>query len=183
MLAYSFLKGAEKWAPAMVKIWGIYKQDSEGKLNFQDTLCEFRRSYSLKSVLISSSAFAATLQDNNNNTSSKKRNRDQSSYRQPPQCVCGYYHLFRDCSYIKKEAIGPNFKENAARRADIKIKIQKSERIFNIIKKIGSDTGILDGIIFGDTKESKPKQQNFTLGNAALSNTLYSNTVVFYIAT
>ena len=90
--------------------------------------------------------------------------------------------MFRDCGYIKKEAAGPNFKENTARRADIKTKIQKSERIFNAIKKISSDTDILDGIIFGDTKESKPEEQNFTLGNAVLSNTLYSNTIVFYIA-
>ena len=115
MLARGFLKGAEKWAPAMAKTWGIYKQDSEGKLNFQDTLREFRRSYPLETVSISS-AFAATLQDNNdNNLSLKKRNRDQYSQRQPPQCVCGYHHLFRDCGYIKKEAAGPNFKENAAR--------------------------------------------------------------------
>ena len=76
MLARGFLKGAEKWAPAMVKMWGIYKQDSEGKLNFQDTLCEFRRSYPLELALISSSAFAATLQDDNSDTLLKKRNRD-----------------------------------------------------------------------------------------------------------
>ena len=90
--------------------------------------------------------------------------------------------MFRDYSYIKKEAAGPNFKENAARHADIKTKIQKSERIFNAIKKISSDTDILDRIIFGDIKKSKPEQQSFTLDNAILSNTLYSNTVVFYIA-
>ena len=63
------------------------------------------------------------------------------------------------------------------------MKIQKNERIFNVIKKIGSDTGILDGITFEDTKESKPEQQNFTLGNTALPNTLYGNTVVFHTAT
>ena len=183
MLARGFLKGAEKWAPAMAKTWGIYKQDSEGKLNFQDTLREFRRSYPLKSASISSSAFAATLQDDNSDTSSKKRNRDQSGQRQPLQCVCSNYHYFRDCGYIKKEAAGPRFKENAAKRADIKMKIQKSERIFNAIKKTSSDTDILDRIIFGDTKESNPEEQNFTLSNAALSNTLYGNTVVFHIAT
>ena len=76
MLARGFLKGAEKWAPAMAKTWGIYKQDSEGKLNFQDTLREFRCSYPLETISISS-AFAATLQDNNNNNLSlKKRNQD-----------------------------------------------------------------------------------------------------------
>ena len=74
MLAYDFLKDTEKWAPAIAKTWGIYKQNSEGKLNFQDTLREFRRSYSLESASISFSAFAAILQNNNNNTSSKKRN-------------------------------------------------------------------------------------------------------------
>ena len=61
MLACGFLKGAKKWAPAIAKIQGIYKQDSKGKLNFQDTLREFRCSYSLESALISFLAFAATL--------------------------------------------------------------------------------------------------------------------------
>ena len=61
MLAYGFLKGAEKQAPAIAKIQSIYKQDFKEKLNFQNTLYKFHYSYSLKLAPISFSAFIATL--------------------------------------------------------------------------------------------------------------------------
>ena len=179
MLARGFLKGAEKWAPAMAKTWGIYKQDSEGKLNFQDTLREFRRSYPLETVS-AALGFATTLQEDN--TSSKKRPHEKLTQRQPPPCVCGGTHFFKDCGYIRKEAAGPKFKEIPTKRADIKSRIQQNKRIFNALKKLCSDTGILDGISFSETKESKPKEQNFTLGNATPTHTVYANTVVAAVA-
>ena len=48
-----------------------------------------------------------------------------------------------------------DLKKNIAKPADIKKKIQKNKRIFNVIKNIGSNIGILDRITFGDTKEFK----------------------------
>ena len=178
-MSQDFLTAVKKLIPEFSANWAVSKRASKQKLEFYETIKEFRRSFRLSELSQSSSnrsnAFAtATLQGQHE---SPKNEALQDSQNKRP-CLCGEPHFLRKCPYLVKRNQIANWKPDSKIVAQIKQKIESSKRLYQIIKHF-QDTKILDDIMAttatapSDDGNAENSSQKSRLCSGLVASSLY----------
>ena len=180
-MSQDFLTAVKKLTPEFSANWAVSKWASKQKLEFYETVKEFRRSFKLSELNQSSSSrfnvfAAATLQGQ---SEFQKNETLQDSQAKRP-CLCGEVHFLKKCPYLAKRNQPTGWKPDSKIVTQIKQKIESSKCLYQIVKQF-QDTKILEDIpviatpVHSDDSNAEANQQKSKLHSRLIATSLYVN--------
>lgn len=145
-----FLEAGSRWAPNFCENWVMQHEASEIPIEFFKTARQYRIAVekNLGNKSTSMHGNAATLQGHSqpnqadNQPGAGHQNSEKDGER---KCLCGQFHLFKNCPYIVKSARNSGWKEDHETRSAMRKTMEKNPRMRTAIKHI-TDTNVLEGI-------------------------------------
>ena len=128
-MSQDFLAATKKFMPELTTTWIISKRASKQKLEFYETVREFRRSFRLselsQSGTVHSNALSAATLHGQTESPPKGNGAKESPSKKP--CLCGEVHSFRKCPYLVTKNQTANWQPDSKIVAQIKQKIESSK--------------------------------------------------------
>ncbi len=187
-MSQDFLAATKKFTPELATTWIVSKRASKQKLEFYETVREFRRFFRLSELSQSGTnrpnAFsAATLQGQTE--SPPKSNAPRESQSKKP-CLCGESHSFRKCPYLVMKNQTANWQPDLKIVAQIKQKIESSKRLEQIIKQFIDTKTLGDNTVpnsnttantASDDSNAEANKQKSKLKSGLVATSLYANSI------